>query len=95
MKKVQGQVSDFSPCHHPGSGSISAACTLWEYCAFDSLVDFSAVYIVCLFTLYASPLIIFFTFYRASYAKRGPVGSRNSVHLSIRPSVRHTRVLCD
>jgi len=31
-------------------------------------------------------------FYRASYAKRS-LGSRNSVRLSVRPSV--TRVLCD
>jgi len=30
-----------------------------EYCALDSFVDFDTVYIVCLFTSFAPPLILF------------------------------------
>jgi len=31
----------------------------WEYCALDSFVDFGTMYVVCLFTSCASPIILF------------------------------------
>ena len=37
---------------------LQPPCGLWEYCVLDSFVDFGAVYIICLFTSYASPLIL-------------------------------------
>jgi len=43
--------------------SSCAPCGLWEYCTHDSFVDFGAVYIVCLFSSYAAPLILFFHFF--------------------------------
>ena len=46
-----------------GQCSLPAPCWLWEYCTLDSFVDFGAVYIICLFTLYALPLIFFLRFF--------------------------------
>jgi len=34
-------------------------CGLQEYCTLDSFVNFGAICIICLFTSYASPLILF------------------------------------
>ena len=38
-------------------------CGLQEYCIVDSFVDFGAICIICLFTSYASPLVLFLYFF--------------------------------
>ena len=63
-----------------------------DYCTLDSFVDSGAMYIVCLFTLYASPLILFFfAFYSARNARIASAVLAIPVP-SVRPSV--TRRYC-
>jgi len=41
------------------SGVVALIVFIGEYCALDSFADFGAIYIVSLFTSYASPLVLF------------------------------------
>jgi len=69
-QKLKDSYGDIKVClsdsHKFFHGEVNFICCIilphadfGEYCALDLFVDFSTAYIVCLFTSYASPLVLF------------------------------------